>query len=145
MNQLRPGAIAMMAGGAVLLIGSFLDWQSFGSGSFSISANAWDRGLLGFFLLLISAVAIGVAAVDAFAPQVNLPEDILGFSKVQLVLVLGFAAFVVSFGLLFLAEGFKIGSILATLGSGAVVAGAIMEAGASPAMGSGGAEPPRRI
>ncbi len=127
MDSIRPGTIATLAGGVVLLIASFLDWQSFGAGGFSIGLNAWDRGLTGFFLLVIAGIAIGVAAVDGFAPQVNLPENILDFSRNQLVGALGAAAFVFSFCMLFALEGFQIGTILAVLASAAIVVGARME------------------
>ena len=125
----------MLGGGVVLLIASFLDWQSLGP----FSANAWDRGLFGFFLLVIAGVAIAVSAIGAFAPQVALPDQVLGFTMTQLVTALGAAAFLMSFGLLFQFEGFQIGSILAVLASAAIVAGGVMDAG-----GTGSADEPRR-
>ena len=123
MNDLKPSALAMLGGGVVLLLASFLDWQSLGR----FSANAWDRGLLGFFLLVIAGVAIAVSAIGAFAPQVSLPDQILGFTMTQLVTALGVASFLMSFGLLFQFEGFQIGSILAVLASAAIVAGGVMD------------------
>ena len=123
MNDLKPSTWAMLGGGVVLLIASFLDWQSLGP----FSTNAWDRGLFGFFLLVIAGVAIAVSAIGAFAPQVSLPEQVLGFTMTQLVTALGAAAFLMSFGLLFQFEGFQIGSILAVLASAAIVAGGVME------------------
>ncbi len=128
MDSLKPSQIALMAGGLVLLIGSFLDWQSLGPFGF----NAWDRGLLGFFLLVISGVAIAVGAIGAFAPQVSLPSDLLGFTPVKFAMALGAAAFLISFGLLFMAEGFKIGSILATLGSAAIAVGGFIDKASPP-------------
>ena len=119
MDNVKPGALAMIVGGALLLIGSFLDWQSF----FGFGQSAWDRGLLGFFLLVIAAIAIAVPAIQSFAPQVNLPNDILGMSMIKIATLVGISAFLISFGLLFIFEGFQIGSILATLGSGAIVVG----------------------
>jgi len=127
MNSLRPGIIATLAGGVVLLIASFLDWQSFGAGGFSIGFTAWDRGLTGFFLLVIAGVAIGFAAVAGFAPQVNLPEDVLGFSRNQLVMALGASTFIFSICMLFANGGFQIGTILAVLASAAIAVGAYME------------------
>lgn len=139
MDNASPATWATLVGGAVLFIATFLDWQSFGGGGFSISANAWDRGLLGLFLIAIAGVAIAVAAIQAFAPQVSLPREFLTFSTTQAVTGLGLVALLVSFGLLFIAEGFKIGSILAVLASGAIVAGGFLDQNAA------GSEPPRTI
>ncbi len=122
MDNVKPGALAMIVGGALLLIGSFLDWQSF----FGFGQSAWDRGLLGFFLLVIAAIAIAVPAIQSFAPQVNLPDQVLGMSMLKIATLVGMSAFLISFGLLFIFEGFQIGSILATLGSAAIVAGGYM-------------------
>lgn len=125
MENMKPGAIAMLAGGVVLLIASFLDWQKLGP----FSQSAWDRGLTGLFLLAIAAVAIAVPAIAAFAPQVELPREILGMSLMRFATVLGVSAFIISFSLLFQFEGFQIGSILAVLASAAIVAGGYMEDG----------------
>jgi hypothetical protein len=123
MDNMKPGAIAMLAGGALLLVASFLDWQSFGPFGF----NAWDRGLTGLFLLVISGIAIAVPAISTFAPQVSLPSDILGMSPVRVATLLGLSAFLLSFCLLFQIEGFAIGSILAVVASAAIVVGGYLD------------------
>lgn len=128
MNQLRPGAIAVLAGGVVLLISSFLDW----TGPF----NAWESslfGLTGLFLFVIGAICAAVAAIRAFAPQVNLPGNIVGLSLDQALLGLGVAVLLLALGLLFRDESAKIGTILALLSSIAIIAGSHMETQASGA------------
>lgn len=117
----------MLAGGAVLLISTFLDWQKVDFGIASASANAWDRGLSGFFLLIIAGIAIAIAGITAFAPQVDLPGQVMGYTLTQVVMLLGASAFVFSFCMLFAFEGFQIGTILAVLSSAGVAAGAYME------------------
>jgi hypothetical protein len=139
MDNVKPSTWAMLGGGILLLISSFLDWFKIGGGGFSVSSNAWDRGLLGFFLLLISGVAIAVAVIDAFAPQIQLPDSIIGFTPVQAAMALGTAALVLSFSLLFAFKGFQIGTILAVLSSAAIVVGGHLDN--KPAE----AEPPRTI
>ncbi|MGI9601271.1 MAG: hypothetical protein ACR2QE_05275, partial [Acidimicrobiales bacterium] len=124
MNNPRPGALAIMIGGALLFIASFLDFQAIGP----FSRNAWDIGLTGFFILLICGVVITIAAIRTFAPQTNLPDNILGLDQNQVVMGLGYAAFLMAFAYLFLPEGFKIGSILALLSSGAIAVGGYLEA-----------------
>jgi hypothetical protein len=119
---MRPGNIAIFAGGIVLLLSSFLDWF--------FNVSAWKSsvfGLTGLFLLVLSAACIALGAIRLFAPQVKLPRDILGFTPVQVVMVFGWATFVLAFSLLFRDESAKIGTILAVLSSAAVVAGAFME------------------
>ena len=127
MDQTRPGTIAMLAGGAVLLISTFLDWQKVDFGIASASANAWDRGLSGFFLLFIAGIAMGIAGVTAFAPLVDLPGQVMGSTLTQVVMLLGASALVFSFCMLFAFEGFQIGTILAFASSAAVTAGGYME------------------
>lgn len=128
MDNIKPAAAATIGGGAILLISTFLDWQKVGGGGFSFSRNAWDRSFLtGLFLLLIAVAAIAVPVITNFAPQVKLPQDVLGFSPARLVTLLGSSAFIISFSLLFQAEGFQIGSILAVLASAAIVAGGFLD------------------
>lgn len=122
MNGMRPGAIAVLAGGVALLISSFLDWR----GPFSI----WEStifGLTGFFVFVIAAAAIAVAAIRAFAPQVKLPEQLLGMTLNQLLVGLGAAVTILAFSTLFADQGAKIGTILGLLAGGAITAGAYME------------------
>lgn len=128
MENIKPPLAAMIGGGALLLISTFLAWQKFGGGGFSISSNAWDRSFLtGLFLFAIAVIAMAVPLITNFAPQIALPHDILGFSPTKLVTALGSSAFVISFGLLFQIKGFQIGSILAVVASAAIVAGGLMD------------------
>ncbi len=142
MNDLRPSSIAAMGGGAALLIASFLDWRAYSAGPFgSYGWSLWDFGLQGFFMLVIAVVIIAVPALASFAPQVKLPEQIIGFSRNQIVAVLGFTAFLISFSILFRSDSAKIGTILSLLGSIAVLVGAYLEMQAEGAP----SEPPRTI
>ncbi|MDH5238429.1 MAG: hypothetical protein OEW85_12510, partial [Acidimicrobiia bacterium] len=71
MNNIRPGALTIMIGGALLFISSFLDWFSFDTRFGSSSANAYNGslfGLTGLLLFVIAAVVIAVAALRSFAP-----------------------------------------------------------------------------
>lgn len=136
--QLRPGVIAMLAGGAVLFISTFLSWVDF----FGFTANVYEGDFFGFsgiLLLLLSIAIIAVTAIGAFAPQVKLPDEVLGFTMNQLMLTAGFAAFVFGFSTMF-RQGSAFGSILAWLAAAAVVVGAVLEEKAAPSAGS---EPPR--
>lgn len=141
---MRPGNIAIFAGGIVLLLSSFLEWV--GAGPFSFSAWESDLfGLTGFFIFVLSAACIAVGAIRLFAPQVKLPRDILGFTPVQVAMVFGWATFVLAFSFLFRDSSAKIGTILALLSSAAVVAGAFMEdkdAGVPSSYGSPSSSPP---
>ncbi|MDH4170143.1 MAG: hypothetical protein OEW42_11185 [Acidimicrobiia bacterium] len=130
MNNIRPGALTIMIGGALLFISSFLDWFSFDTRFGSSSANAYNGslfGLTGLFLFVIAAVVIAVAALRSFAPETKLPDDLLGLAQNQVVMALGFSVFVLAFSLLFRENSAKIGTILALLSSGAVVVGGFLE------------------
>mgnify|MGYP001812660189 CR=1 FL=1 len=138
MMQLRPGQITALVGGVLILISTFLDW--FGIGPFGVNAYDGDFfGFTGILLLLLSLDIIATTAIRAFAPQVNLPQQILGFSLDELTLAAGFAAFI--WGLsISTVDGSKGGTLLAALGGLAVVIGAFLE------LRSGGttADEPRR-
>lgn len=128
---MRPGAIAIFAGGIVLLLSSFLDWLGFSG----LGYNAWESsvfGLTGLFIFVLSAACIAIGAIRLFAPQVKLPAQILGFTQNQIVLIFGFAPFVLAFSLLFRDNSAKIGTILALLSSAAIAVGAFLEDGAAP-------------
>ena len=137
--QLRPGQITALVGGVLMLISTFVDWF----GAFGFGVNAYDGDFFGFtgiFLLLLSLDVIATTAIRAFAPQVNLPQQILGFSLDELTLAVGFAAFV--WGLsISTVNGSKGGTLLCALGGIVVVVGAFLEIrnGGSTAA----AEPPR--
>lgn len=135
MDNASPATWATLVGGAVLFVSTFLAWQS--AGGFSL--NAWDRGILGLFLIVIAGIVMAVSGIQAFAPQVQLPSEFLTFTPNQAVTALGAVSFLISFGLLFQLEGFAIGSILAVLASAAIVAGHFLD------QGTGASEAPRTI
>lgn len=88
--KVTPAAITILAAGAVMLIGSFLDFYEFGRFGFS----AWDGDL--FFPVSIIPVLCGVAmavhvALTTFG-TVRFPDRVLGFGWNQIHLALGFQA-----------------------------------------------------
>lgn len=138
MNNMKPSQLMILGGGVLLLIGSFLDWFSVGP----FDANAYDTdffGLQGILILILSVELIGVAAVKAFAPQVNLPERLLGYSLAQLTTVAAVAAFLTTFGQWF-RDNSAFGVFLAGIGAAVALAGAVWEQ-QNPAAASGGGQP----
>jgi len=127
-NDIKPSTIMLIAGGAVLVLSTFLDWLSFGSGSFSVGVSGWNTetsGILGILVALIGlAIAVGVG-LRQFS-TVSIPDQVLGFDSNQLHLALGFAAFLVTFGLQF-RSGAGIGVLLGWIASAVIVAAAIMD------------------
>lgn len=123
--QLRPGQITALVGGVVILISTFLDWI----GAFGFGFNVYEGDIFGFtgiLLLLLSLDIIATTAIRAFAPQVNLPQQILGFSLDELTLAAGFAAFIYGLSMA-TTDGSQSGTILCALGGLAVVVGAFLE------------------
>ena len=142
-KDVKPTTIMLIAGGAVMLLSTFLDWVSFGSGDFKIGANAWETdgfGLQGIFVAIIGLVIGGGVAARQFG-NVAMPDRILGFDHDQLHLVLGFAAFLIAFGLQF-REGAAIGVLLAWVSAAVIVAAAVMDMKAGS---TDGATPPTQF
>jgi hypothetical protein len=141
-SDIKPSTIMLMGGGAVLLLGTFLDWVSVGSGSFSIGANAWDTdffGLLGIVAALIGLVIGGGVAARQFG-NVNLPSLPFGFTHAQAHIVLSLFALIITIG--FVVRGdVGIGLWLSTLAAIAMMVGAVMEAGSD----SDAATPPTQF
>ncbi|MEM7287326.1 MAG: hypothetical protein AAF480_13320 [Actinomycetota bacterium] len=136
--QLRPGQITALVGGVLILISTFLDWFGFGPIGFSVYEGDLF-GFTGIILLLLSLDIIVTTALRAFAPQVNLPKQLLGFSLDELTLAAGFAAFI--YGLsISTVDGSQGGTLLAALGGLAVVVGAFLELRS----GDASADEPRR-
>ncbi|MCH7789921.1 MAG: hypothetical protein IH940_10850 [Acidobacteria bacterium] len=117
-SQVRPGAIMIMAGGAVLAIASLLDWVEF-IGKTELFGFQW------VFTLLIGAAAAIVVAIKTFS-SVELPDEILGFSLNQIIVALGFGAFMILFGAQF-GERREIGVLLGWISAAVLTAGAFME------------------
>ncbi len=125
-NQLRPGTIAQMAGGLVLLIGVFLPWVDIGPFSESGFSTDGGPGLLGIFCFLIALAVGGVVALKTFA-KVNLPDQILGFGWPQIWLMLSLSATLITVGRWIGAEGTGVGLILSALASVAMLVGSFLE------------------
>ena len=133
-NQIKPATMALIGGGVLLFISTLLDWRSIG-------ANGWETaswGLLGIIVAVIGvAVAVGVA-LTTFG-NVSLPDSTLGFSRSQLHMVLGFSAFLITFGQIG-ANSLGIGIWLGALGAVAIAVGGYMESS-----DGGGSAPPTQF
>jgi len=118
-KQPTPGEWAMIGGGAVALLASFLD--------FAGDTSAWGKGAFPIVTLIpVYAVAVGVfVALHRFA-GVDLPDRVLGFSWNQISLMLGFFAALMALFWLVTAEDVGVGLFLLLLSSIAVVAGAVL-------------------
>jgi len=134
-QDIKPSSIMIMAGGAVMLISTFLSWISAGP----FSSSGWSTeafGLTGIFVAIIGVVVAGGTAATLFA-NVSLPDDILGFTRDQVYCVLGLAAFLITFGLQF-GSSSGTGILIGWIASAVVVAGAFIDmqaarSGAAPA------------
>lgn len=127
--DLKAPALLKLGGGALLFIGSFLDW--YGVSGYGFSGTDTDfNGLQGIFTLVIGLAIAGVAALRAFAPQVNIPTEIIGIPTDKLLLMFGVGAFLMCFGGLFISAGSlgpKIGLFLCVLGAALAVGGHVMD------------------
>ncbi len=135
-NQLKPGTIMLLAGGAVLAVSTFLDWAGVGDFGF----NGWEIDAFGFqgiFVFLIGVAVAGSVAAKTFGGM-KLPARIVGLSHNQLYMALGLAGFLITFGLQF-AQNSKFGLTLGWIASAVVVAGAFME---SQSEATAGSKPP---
>lgn len=125
MDDLKPSAIALLAGGALLFISTFLKWRGDQSG---ISLDA--AGLQGLICLVIGAgVVILVAMANFGGKTTNL--SVAGLSTSEVFLTLGITAFLITFGLQ-LADSVKFGVFLGWVGAAAIIVGAFMESRAEP-------------
>jgi hypothetical protein len=118
-KQPTPGEWAMIAGGAVTLIGSFLD--------FAGDSSAWGEGAFPIVTLIVlySAAVAVLVALTRFA-SVALPERVLGFTWPQLYLALGFFASLMALGWLVAADDVGAGLFIMLIGSVAVLVGAVL-------------------
>jgi len=84
----------IIAGGAVMLIGSFLPFYSYGSASSSAWSGAHGFGLFGIVTVAVvcGVVMAGQVAVAELATGVTLPSELFGLSWNQVHLALGFQA-----------------------------------------------------
>jgi len=117
----QPGPLMMLVGGILMAIGTLLDWQKFGSG---IGLSLDTFGLLGIFALLTGLALAAVGAIRAFGLSVALPEQILGFTLMQLLMIDAFAVFLWTFSHIasdFFGGGMHltwIGAVVAAVGAG---------------------------
>ncbi len=127
-DDIKTSTIMLIAGGTVLLISTFLDWLD--AGPFSQSGWSTDAfGLSGIFVAVIGVAVAGGTVATKFA-GVSLPDEIIGFSRDQLHLALGFAAFLITFGLQF-GNSSGIGVLIGWIASAVIVAGAYLDIQAS--------------
>jgi len=150
-KQLSTSDIIILAGGAVMLIASFLTFYEFKGFGVTVSANAWggDSGLkvwpLGWWPVLFG-VLMAVHVLITKLGNVNLPEQILDFSWSQIHFVL--AAVSALLMVCFLLQKFPgaspdkgLGFWGMLLASIALVVGAVMRMQEQPATGPGTAPP----
>lgn len=141
-SDLKPSTMMLIGGGVVLLLGTFLDWVSFGSGDFSVGANAWDTdffGLHGIIAAVIGLVVGGGVAARQFG-NVDMPSPPLGFTHAQLHIVLSLIAVVITVG--FVVRGdVGIGLWLGTIAAIVMLVGSIMESNE----GAADASPPTQF
>lgn len=104
-----------------MLISTFLKWGGDTSG---ISFDA--LGLFGLITLIVGAATAAVGAILAFAPQVSLPDRIVGFTPTQAAVALSFCVFLWTFAMQF-AEGTKVGITLAWIAAAVAVVGGVLE------------------
>lgn len=130
-GKLSPANIAILAGGVLVLIGSFLDFYEIDFGPVSEGFSAWSGDL--FFPVTIIPALCGVAmalhvALTTFA-NTNLPDRVLGLGWNQIHLALGFQAAIMMIAFLIQDKGrldIAIGFWLMLLGSIALIVGAVM-------------------
>lgn len=92
--KLSTANLVILVAGVVMLIASFLAFNKISFGPFSKSYSAWSSH---YFLIATIPALIGVVmavhvALVTFAPQVKLPDEVLGLTWTQIHLVLGFQA-----------------------------------------------------
>ncbi|HEY1279160.1 MAG TPA: hypothetical protein VGF22_05765 [Acidimicrobiales bacterium] len=122
-NKPTVPQIIIMAAGAVMLLGSFLDFYG--------DTSAWGDGAFAIITLaaLLGVVMAVVVALTAFA-NVKLPETVLGFTWKQIHLLLAVYAVVLMIGWLIYkvpgSKDFGAGFWLMFLGAIGLVVGAVM-------------------
>jgi hypothetical protein len=119
-KQITPGEWIIMGAGAVMLIGSFLD--------FAGHTSAWGTGTFPIVtLIVIYGVLMGAQIAMVKFAGASFPERIAGFSWEQIHLAFGVFALMMSLGWLISGIPHKgAGFWLLFLGSIALVVGAVM-------------------
>jgi hypothetical protein len=111
----------MTGGGALMVLGPILDWGPNTSGLSTSSV-----GLLGVFVFLFGLVIALIGATRAFGLPVNLPDALAGFTQNQVAVVLGFTAFLWTFGTIS-RDNSQFALHLTWIGAALATAGAIIE------------------
>ncbi len=144
--KLSTANIVILASGAVMLIGSFLDFSKSKSvtvGGFTVhvssgGGSAWSTGhlLIATLPALLGIVMAAQVAVAAFASGVKLPEKVLGLSWTQIHLVLGFQATIMMLAFLVEDTGLDkgIGLFLMLIAAIALLVGAVLRMRETPAV-----------
>ncbi len=120
MDNLKPSAIALLGGGGLLFISTFLKWRGDQTGISFDSA-----GLQGLICLVIGAGVVILVAMANFGGK-SIELNVGGLTTNDVYLTLGITAFVITFGLQ-LADSAKFGIFLGWVGAIAIMVGAFME------------------
>lgn len=124
MDTSQPGPLMMLVGGVVMAIGTLLDWRSFLSvGTSGLSFDS--MGLFGIIALILGLAIAAVGAIKAFGLGVNLPDNILGHTLYQALMVDAFAIFIWTFA--WIAADFTGGGVhLTWIGAAVAMVGAAL-------------------
>jgi len=130
-GKLSPANTVILAGGAVMLIGSFLTFYSYSGLTFSAWSGGSNIGVFGIAttVVLCGMVMGGQVAIVAFAEAIKVPEKVLGLTWDQIHLTLGFQAALMMLAFLLRAKGsyrFGTGFWLMLFAGIALFAGAIL-------------------
>lgn len=120
MDTSKPGPLLQIAGGALMIIGSFLKWGGDTSG---LSTDF--LGLLGIFALIFGAVQVVVGLAGSVAPQIALPRDLGGLEVGKIAIFAAAAIFLWTFGMITV-DGTKVGLHLTWIGAAAAEVGGFM-------------------
>lgn len=144
--KLSTANLVILVAGVVMLIASFLAFNKYSRASVtignvhiggSISYSAWSSH---YFLIATIPALIGVVmavhvALVTFAPQVKLPDEVLGLTWTQIHLVLGFQATIMMLAFLIQDTGALdkgIGLFLMLVAAIALLVGAVLRMQETP-------------
>jgi len=129
--KISTANLVILVAGVVMLIASFLAFRTVSLPSFSRSWNAWSNG---YFIISTIPALLGVlmaahVALETYAPQVSLPDRVLGLTWTQVHFVLACQATVMM--LAFLIQDIPlldrgIGLFLMLIAAIALLVGAVM-------------------
>ena len=146
-KQVKPADIIIMVSGAVAIIFSFMAWFAAPDGSGGDDISGWGEGIfpIGTYIGLIG-LAMGVLVALTLFANVNLPEQVAGFTWNQLYLAASAFATLLALGYLIIDKGpydAGIGMWLSILAAIGLLVGAIMRhmEGDQGPVGPGGQPP----